>query len=805
MAVTLLAPYVTGEPLAEGVGKIWVRRWAAESRGDRAACYHPERIRARYHTHRSLWGNDFSEIVEDCTVSEARRKAVKPARAKKHWALRVLGWLTALFFVGIIGAVATFFIVYQSTKIPDPNKEFATNTTTVTYADQKNPLGSFYEQNRHTVPMSQIPKHVQDSVIAAEDRTFWTNPGISPSGMVRAAWNISQGEQLQGGSTITQQYVKVMYLTQERTVSRKLQELFIATKLSRQQDKSKTLEGYLNTVYFGEGAYGISAAGDAYFSQPDPRLLSVSQAALLATVLNNPTLFDVNDPDPRTKKRIIERYKYVLDGMQQMGTITPAQEAKYANKLPALKPKKKDSRYQGPKGFLLDMARKELLRLGFDEDQISGGGLKVTTTFNYGQQKKMTAAAQSELPDKRDNLHVGMATVQPGTGALLAMYGGPDYLKSQLNWATSPARPGSGFKPFALTAALEDGKSLYDIFQGDSPIKVQGQKLNNEFDRDYGDVTLLKATEQSINTAFYDLVDKQMDDGPNKVVDAAEAAGIPKGKYLEAGRHNPSTVLGPDPYASAVTMAEAYATFAANGKFAPLHSIKEVKGPDGKVLWSEASLKKQEKQAIPEDVAALVNYALQDVVTKGTGTGAQDLDRPVAGKTGTAGGVAVEDRAENAKCGGCKDGSATLTSWWNGYTPDLSTSVVYRAGKTGESNLDDYTDEKAFFGGTWPLKTWLAFMKPALDGVDKTPFPEPNQDEIKDTTTPTYTPPPSTPTNTPPPSTPPPSTPPPSTPPPSTPTSSPTRTKTKTPGWPTLPTGAPTAPTNTPKNPGGGQ
>ena len=123
--------------------------------------------------------------------------------------------------------------------------------------------------------MAQIPKHVQDAVIAAEDRTFWTNPGISPSGMVRAAWNIAQGEQLQGGSTITQQYVKVMYLTQERTVSRKLQELFIATKLSRQQDKSKTLEGYLNTVYFGEGAYGISAAGDAYFKQPDPRKLSV--------------------------------------------------------------------------------------------------------------------------------------------------------------------------------------------------------------------------------------------------------------------------------------------------------------------------------------------------------------------------------------------------------------------------------------------------------------------------------------------------------------------------------------------------
>jgi membrane peptidoglycan carboxypeptidase len=719
--------------------------------------------------------------------------------------VRVLGWLAALVFLGIIGSVAAFFIVYQTTKIPDPNKEFATNTTTVTYSDGGQPLGSFFEQNRHSVPLAQIPKWVQDSVIAAEDRTFWTNPGISPQGMVRAAWNIARGEQLQGGSTITQQYVKVMYLTQERTVSRKMQELFIATKLGRQQDKSKTLEGYLNTIYFGKGAYGISAAGEAYFQVSDPRKLSVPQAALLATVLNNPTLFDVDDDDPRTTKRIIERYRYVLDGMQQMGTITPELEAKYANKLPQLNPKKKDSRYAGPKGFLLDMARKELLQRGFTEDQISGGGLKVTTTFNYNQQKKMTIAAQSELPEKRDNLHVGMATVQPGTGALLAMYGGPDYLKSQLNWATSKARPGSGFKPFALAAALKDGKSIYDIFQGDSPIKIQGQELGNEFNRDYGDVTLLKATEQSINTAFYDLVDNQMDDGPDKLVNAAEAAGIPKTKALETGRHNPSTVLGPDPYASAVDMAEAYATFAADGVYAPLHVIKEVKGPDGKVLWSEKSLDKQKKQAFDQNVARTVNYVLQDVVTKGTGTGAKDLDREVAGKTGTAGGVAVEDRAKNKACGGCKEGSATLTSWWTGYTPELSTAVVYRAGKTGESDLDPYSDDKAFFGGNWPLKTWLAFMKTALDGVPDSGFPEPDEDTIKDTSTPTYTPPPSTaPPSTPPPSTPPPSTPPPSTPPPNTPTGRPTKTKTTqtttTPVIPSLPTGGP-SPTDTPRTP----
>lgn len=745
-------------------------------------------------------------------MSEARRKAVKPPRLKRHWALRVLGWLAALFFLGVIGACATFFIVYQSTEIPDPNKAFSTNTTTVTFADQKNPLGSFYEQNRHTVPLSQIPKRVQDAMIAAEDRTFWTNPGISPSGMVRAGWNIARGEQLQGGSTITQQYVKIMYLNQERTVDRKFKELFIATKLGRQGDKSKTLEGYLNTIYFGEGAYGVSAAGDAYFKVPDPNKLTVPQAALLATVLNNPSLFDVDKTDAATQRRIIERYHYVLDGMQQMGTITQADRTRYGVHLPKLDKREKNNRFKGPNGFLLDMARDELRQIGFADDEISGGGLKVTTTFNVGQQGKILKAAQNEVPDKRDGLHVGMAAVQPSTGALLAVYGGPDYLANQLNWATLRARPGSGFKPFALAAALKDGKSIYDTFQGDSPIDVRGMKLDNEFNQDYGDVSLLKATEQSINTAFYDLVDKQMDKGPNKLVDTAEAAGIPKTKVLEGDRNNPSAVLGPNPYASAVDMASAYATFAAGGLHREVHTIDKVVGPDGKVLWSAKDGAKRKdlkslpapNQAVTPEVANMVNYVLQDVVTKGTGTGAKDLDRPVAGKTGTAGGVAVEDRAKNKACGGCKEGSATLTSWWTGYTPDLSTSVVYRAGKTGESNLDKYTDEKAFFGGTWPLKTWLAYMTGALDGIDKTPFAEPDESQIEDSPTPTFTPsktPTITPSNTPaPPSNTPSNTP--SSTPSNTPSNTPpTKKPTKTPGWPPLPTGGP-KPSNTPGNPG---
>jgi len=298
----------------------------------------------------------------------------------------------------------------------------------------------------------------------------------------------------------------------------------------------------------------------------------------------------------------------------------------------------------------------------------------------------------------------------------------------------------------------------------------------------------------------------------SKVVAAemATAAGIPATKTLEDDKDNPSTVLGPDAYASPVDMANAYATFAAGGKAMPLHTIKEVRGPDGKVLWSDSSLKP--KQAFPPEIANMVNYVLQDVVKDGTGTGAKELGREVAGKTGTAGGVALEDRKKNKECDGCKEGSATLTSWWTGYTPQLSTSVLYRAGNSGESDLDPYSDDPAFFGGNWPLKTWLAYMSKALEGVEEENFAEPDEDAIKDSPTPTFTPsktPTITPSNTPAPPTNTPATPtitPPPSQPTKTPTNTPTKKPTKTPVWPPLPTGGTTEPTTTtPKNPGGGQ
>lgn len=731
----------------------------------------------------------------------------KPKRRKRHWALRLLGWMMALFFLGVIGVAALFFIGYQKTPIPDPNKDFQTNTTFVYYSDGS-PMGSFSEQNRQSVSLKQIPKYVQDAHIAAEDRTFWTNPGIEPSAMIRAGWNIARGQDLQGGSTITQQYVKLMYLTQERTVTRKFKELFISIKLSRSDDKAKILEDYLNTIYYGRNSYGIQAAAKAFYNKNQASQLTVGESALLATILNNPSLF--NPDEPENKPRILERYRYVLDGMQQMGTITAAQEAQLRKAYPVPVKPVKSNKYKGPNGFLLDMARRYLIKAGFSEEQINGGGLRVKTSFDKKLQAEMVEAVQEEHPKKEGGLHIGMASVNPQNGELVATYGGPDFLKSQINWATADARPGSSFKPFAVAAALKDEKSLRDTFQGDSPIVINGEKFGNEFGEDYGRVSLLKATEESINTAFYDLVDNEMDDGPAKVIDAAIAAGIPDNENLKHDRSAPSAVLGPNAYASPVDMASAYGTFAANGMHADLRVIKEVKDNTGKVLIADKPIK---NQVFDEPVAADTTYALQKVVTSGTGEKwASRIDRPAAGKTGTAGGTAAEKLKANKEClakrkanpkAKCKlkeENEDTLTSWWVGFTPQLSTAVLYRAGASGESDLDPYSSNPAFFGGEWPARTWLKFMEPALENQEALEFPEPskNNREItrtpRDDRTPTFTP-SSTPTFTPSQA--------PTTPTdPTSPTGKPTKTK---PTKPTETTTRPTIPIPTsPRRTGGG-
>lgn len=549
-----------------------------------------------------------------------RRPVVRKPR--RRLIVRIAGWSLGFFFVAVIGTVAAFFVGYAQTDIPDPNAKFEANTTIVTYADGRTEMGSFFEQNRKSVPLEQIPKHVQDAVIAAEDRSFWTNPGISLPGMGRAALAIARGKQLQGGSTITQQYVKVMYLSQERTMSRKLDELFIATKVSRTQDKRSILANYLNTIYFGEGAYGIRAAGQVYFGVDHPRDLTVPQAAYLATVLNNPTRFDPDDP--AAAQRILGRYQYVLDGMADMSAIKGAELAQYRKALPPLRKKPKGNRYAGPTGFLLDLARRELAKYGFEGDRLSGGGLRVVTTFDHQLQAKAVASVKAA-----PTLQVGLASIRPGTGEVAALVGGTDFLKSQQNWATTKAPPGSLLRPFAIPAAF-----------------------GGPFDPPY--------SEASLSKLFFELVDSKQG---HLIAEAAEAAGIPQ--LPTADRAAPG--LGPDALASPLELAAAYSTFVAKGRRVPTHVIKEVRDARGKVLWSAAA---RPVQSFPAEMAQLTSQILGE------------------SRATTVKGLSIEKRRLNAKCRCRKQkGLQPLAAWQLTFNADLSTAVVYRAGKQGESAL----------------------------------------------------------------------------------------------------------------------
>ena len=319
------------------------------------------------------------------------RKPRKPGTNGRRFR-RVLKWFLIVALVGTLVLIGGFVYLYKTTPIPDPNKDFQTQTSFVYYNDGKTEVGQYATQNRQIIPLSEMPDRLQNAVIAAEDRTFYTNSGIDPKGIIRAAFNDARGGATQGASTITQQYVKILYLTQERSVTRKVHEAILSLKLQKQQSKKEILQGYLNTIYFGRGAYGVQAAAKAYFGV-DAQHLSLRQSAVLASVLNNPSQFDPAN-GKSNKEALLARYRYVLAGMASMKTITDAQATQAAKRLPDFPVFKESSQYGGQKGHMLTLVRQELHRLGFTDDQIDGGGLRVTTTFTPRRWRRRRTASR---------------------------------------------------------------------------------------------------------------------------------------------------------------------------------------------------------------------------------------------------------------------------------------------------------------------------------------------------------------------------------------------------------------------------
>ncbi len=641
-----------------------------------------------------------------------RRVVDYPRRGRRGARRFVPSWRLVLGTgaAGVLLAVIGFSAVYASVDVPDPNALVTAEASVVYWADGKTELGRFSEVdgNRQSIPLDQVPLHARQAVLAAEDRTFESNAGVSPRGIARAVWVKLRGGSVQGGSTITQQYVKNYFLTQDRTYTRKVKEFVISLKIEQQESKDTILQNYLNTIYFGRGANGIETASQAYFGHPAARL-TVAEGALLAAVIRSPGLYDPVTAKPRAQ----ERLSYVLDGMVTEGYLTAAERADVT--YPKVVARRSGNTKGGSNGYLVRAVQDELRsRLGLTDAQIDQGGLRVVSTFDRRAQAAAVTAVADELPTSGDDgVRAGLAAVRPGDGAVVAMYGGPDQIRQPLNAATqSVMQAGSTFKPFALAAALEGGASLRSRYSGADGLRFPGvaEPVSNFGGESFGQIDLVTATENSVNTAYVGL---NIDVGPQRTVDAAVAAGLPaRTAGLEA---NISNVLGTaSPHV--LDMADAYATFAAQGVHASAYVVRSVSSADGSVSYK---VKGDQQRVFSKDTTADLTYALQQVTRSGSGSYAgRNLDRPVAGKTGTS--------------------SSNRSAWFVGYTPQLAAAVgIYRERDGAPASLRGLGGRDEVTGGSFPVRIWTAFVRGALEGVDAADFPDPVYGGTPNVATPT--------------------------------------------------------------------
>ncbi|MEV7806573.1 transglycosylase domain-containing protein [Microbispora sp. NPDC088329] len=593
---------------------------------------------------------------------------------------------------GIAGLVVFLAVVWALTPIPDSTQELATAQGSVIYYRDGRTVLANEGVNRKNVPLTQVPQVVRSAVIAAENRTFYQDQGVSLSGTARALWSTVTGRQLQGGSTITQQMVRNYYsgLGQERSIGRKLKEIMIALKVDRSKSKDWVLERYLNTIYFGRGAYGIQAAARAYFDK-DVQNLTAAEGAYLAAVIQQPTRFA--NPTGAALDAVKARWASVIQGMREIGAIT--REEAGAQVFPTLAKQRAPLSLGGQNGYMLAQVRAELNRLGYTDEDINHGGLKVTTTFDKKLMAQAQQAVKSVLPDDTPKkVRTGLAAVDPATGEVVAFYGGRYETNQYDNAFSAKVQAGSTFKPYTLAAALEAGYGLDTLVYGNSPIHIGSADIPNSGGKSYGQaITLLQATQYSVNTAFVDLAQRI---GLDKVVGAARAAGIPAAQL--APHQSAATLPLGVASVSAVQQASGFATFAAGGIHHEAHVIRAV--TDGTGLTRKFA--PAGTRAFSENTAADTTYALEQVVRGGTGTAAQLWDRPVAGKTGTT------------------DESAAV--WFSGYVPQLAVAVDMFRDDNKPVTVPGYGE---LYGGTLPAEIWKTFMSTAMEGKPVREFPDP--------------------------------------------------------------------------------
>ena len=642
-----------------------------------------------------------------------------PRPGYRSWAEQI-NWLWVrrgvylTLVVLVLLPIVTFAMAYFIVDVPKPGN-IRTNQVSTILASDGSQIAKIVppEGNRVDVNISQVPVHVRQAVIAAEDRNFYTNPGFSFTGFARAVNNdLFGGGDLQGGSTITQQYVKNALVGSAQHgfsgLMRKAKELVIATKMSGEWSKDDVLQAYLNIIYFGRGAYGISAAAKAYFDKPVDQL-TVSEGALLAALIRRPSSLDpAVDP-----KGAAARWNWVLDGMVETKALSASDRA--AQVFPTTVPPdqaRAQDQTTGPSGLIERQVTKELMELfNIDEQTLNTQGLQVTTTIDPKAQQAAEKAVSKYLDGQDPDMRAAAVSVDPHNGAIRAYYGGSD--ANGFDFAQAGLQTGSSFKVFALVAALEQGIGLgYQV--DSSPLTVDGIKITNVDGESCGTCNIAEALKLSLNTAYYRLMLK-LKGGPQAVADAAHQAGVATSfpgvdhTLSEDGKGGPPNngiVLG-QYQTRPIDMASAYATLAASGIYHRPHLVQKVVNADGQVLFDAGSLNNNGEQRIDKGVADNVTAAMQPIAGYSRGHNLAG-GRPSAAKTGTV------------QLG---DSNANKDAWMVGYTPSLSTAVWVG---TVQDNVPLVTASGAeVYGSGLPSDIWKSTMDGALKGTSNETFPKP--------------------------------------------------------------------------------
>ncbi len=644
--------------------------------------------------------------------------------------------------------------------IPKPNP---TVEPTIIYDRYGNQIATLQQFDRNLpVTESEIPEVLKEAVIADEDRNYYHHGGVDLRGTLRAVWaDIRNHSAVQGGSTITQQYVKLAFTNSSHSLVRKVREAILASQLAREASKDEILYRYLTLIYLGDGNTGVGAAAESYFHEPVSKL-NASQAATLAGLIPAPTA-----RAPEEHLALAEEFReLVLKKMYQQGYLSASQYQQALSEKLALvgggRPVPKGAtliypetagptKYPAFVNYVVDW-----LEQHYPDSEIYGGGLRIQTTLDPAVQNAATAAVQATLSGSAYPLDMALAAVEPQTGFVPALVGGRDFggtgPSSQVNlalggcvpepakgasiavsascWSSggmiqgggSGRQPGSAWKPFVLATAFGQGVPPSTVYQAPGVYEIPGCKVpagrpasycqvhNDEGDSPIGSESLAEATWQSTNTVYAQVAPQV---GCPNVAKTAKALGVQTSYYSTPPFYYCSTYALGELGVSPLNMASAYGVFADHGQKAQPTPILEIVNSQGKVLLSNIRPLPKTVTALPANVANNVTNVLQGVISSGTGTAAQ-LGRPAAGKTGTT--------------------SNNTDAWFVGYTPTLSAAVWMGDANSDATSMGPVTGHLLngqvetvgqVYGGTWPAITWQEFMSAALANVPATSFAAP--------------------------------------------------------------------------------